>query len=157
MLIKPYIISLFILSYSPISMAMTDEHTHDSAHKEQSKVIQLNHGKKWEIDSSLHIGMTNIKISFEKNISPIHYKKFTNEQYNALAKEIDKQLTYLFENCKLPKNADEQLHTLLFSIIQGNNKMKSAENPRTGAIEIIKTLQQYPQYFDDKNWQSLKH
>jgi hypothetical protein len=119
--------------------------------------MKLNQGAKWPIDASLHKGMRNIKSSIEANISPIHTKQFTSPQYQALASEIKIHLVYLFENCKLPTEADAQLHTLLFKVMQGNEQMQKGDNQRGGAIEIIKALQQYPQYFDDKNWQALKH
>ena len=101
--------------------------------------------------------MNSIKSSIEANISPIHYKKFTDKQYQGLANEIKSHLMYLFENCKLPTAADEQLHILLFKVMQGSKQMSGTVNQRAGAIEIIKALQQYPQFFDDKNWQALKH
>ena len=157
MLLKSFVVYLAILSLSSINNTIAGEHTHDSAAKDQVEVIHLNNGSKWVIDKSLHTGMTNIKLALERNISLIHYKKFTASEYVILAKEVDTQIHYLFENCKLPKDADEQLHTLLFSIIKGSEKMKSSENQRIGAIEIIKTLHQYPQFFNDVNWQPLKH
>lgn len=143
------LVCVFLL---PVSQA--GEHNHSEMKGDK---ITLNNGEKWPIDESLHKGMTSIKNALEKNISPIHYKKFTPEQYKALAADMDIHLTYLFENCKLPKSADEQLHVLLFKIIEGKEQMRAASKQRSGAITIIKVLQQYPQYFDDKNWQALKH
>jgi hypothetical protein len=137
--------------------ADTHEHKHESHHEEKQQTIKLNKGSKWQIDSSLHIGMSNIKTSIENNITEIHHKKFTREQYTGLSVEINSHLSYLFKHCKLPKDADAQLHVLLFKVMQGNEQMQSATNQRSGAIKIIKALQQYPQYFDDKNWQALQH
>jgi len=148
---------ILISSLYICTAAIASEHKHNNHHKTQQEMMQLNQGEKWPIDASLHKGMNSIKSSMEANISPIHTKKFTVEQYVALSKEIQIHLVYLFENCKLPSEADAQLHTLLFKVMQGNEQMQSAENPRSGAIEIIKALQQYPQYFDDKYWQALKH
>lgn len=133
------------------------EHKHDNHHSAQQEMMKLNQGEKWPIDTSLHTGMSKIKHSMETNISPIHNKQFTTPQYHTLANEVKTHLVYLFENCKLPTDADAQLHILLFKIMQGSEQMHETENQRAGAIEIIKALQQYPQYFDDKNWQALKH
>jgi len=145
---------LGIITAQPIAAS---EHKHNNHHNSQQELMKLDQGKKWPIDASLHIGMSKIKNSMETNISPIHSKKFTTPQYHALASEIKTHLVYLFENCKLPTDADAQLHLLLFKIMQGSEQMHEADNQRSGAVEIIKALQQYPQYFDDKNWQSIKH
>ncbi len=156
---SPLLVSTIILVFcgfiTPHS-AVASEHKHDHHHSQQA-LMKLNHGKKWPIDASLHKGMSSIKSTIEANISPIHYKKFTDKQYQGLANEIKSHLMYIFENCKLPTDADEQLHILLFKVMQGSKQMSGTVNQRAGAIEIIKALQQYPQFFDDKNWQALKH
>jgi len=152
--VSALIISLIGAIAPPAATASEHKHNHHGA---QQEMMQLEQGKKWPIDDSLHIGMSKIKDSLEANISPIHHKKFTTSQYHALASEVKTHLVYLFENCKLPTDADAQLHLLLFKVMQGSELMSEDVNQRAGAIEIIKALQQYPQYFDDKNWQALKH
>lgn len=87
----------------------------------------------------------------------IHNKTFKTKQYSLLAKELQKHLNYLFTHCKLPKGADEQLHTLLFSIMKGNEQMTDSGNKRKGAIKVIKALQAYPVYFNDDNWLAISH
>ncbi len=157
---SPALASIIVLVLSGLITSLTtaaSEHKHDNHHSAQQEIMQLNQGKKWPIDVSLHIGMSKIKNAMEANISPIHNKKFTVEQYAALSSEIKIHLVYLFEHCKLPIKADAQLHTLLFKVMQGSEEMQQGKSQRGGAIEIIKALQQYPQYFDDKNWQALKH
>ena len=148
-------------------MASEAEHSHEhqseNSKSQQSSPevtlasMQLNQGHKWAIDTSLHIGMTRIKTSMENNITAIHNKTFQAKQYSVLATELQRHLSYLFSHCKLPKAADEQLHTLLFSIMAGKAQMSDPGNERTGAIKVIKSLQQYPQFFDDKKWQDLQH
>jgi len=150
-------IALVLSGLISILPATASEHKHGNHHNAQQAMMKLDQGKKWPIDDSLHIGMSKIKDSLEANISPIHNKKFTISQYHALASEVKTHLVYLFENCKLPTDADAQLHLLLFKVMQGSELMSEDVNQRAGAIEIIKALQQYPQYFDDKNWQALKH
>ena len=156
----PSLASIMVLVITGIMTtppALASEHKHDKHHSVQQEMLKLNQGVKWPIDASLHTGMRKIKTSMETNISPIHTKQFTSTQYQILANEIKTHLVYLFENCKLPAEADAQLHVLLFKIMQGSEQMHQGDKQRGGAIEIIKALQQYPQYFDDKNWQALKH
>ncbi len=141
--------SVFMLSTS-----LASEHNHDIPPQTDNL---LNEGKKWQIDNSLHEGMSRIKQSMQSKVSAIHDKTFEPDQYKALAAEIDMHLTYLFENCKLSKDADAQLHVLLFKVIEGKEQMRASTEQRAGAVTIIKTLQLYPKYFDDKNWQPLQH
>ncbi|PKI12813.1 hypothetical protein [Colwellia sp. 12G3] len=148
---------LLLLGALVTTSAIASEHEHSRGHAYPEQKIQLDQGQKWSIDTSLHIGMTRIKASMEKNINAIHDKTFKAEQYSVLATELQNHLSYLFTHCKLPKKADKQLHTLLFSIIKGNEQMTDSGNERTGAIKIINALQQYPQFFDDRKWQALQH
>ena len=154
------LVFIIALTFSGVMISLptlASEHKHDSHHNAQQEMLKLNQGIKWPIDASLHTGMSKIKNAVETNISPIHTKQFTSPQYQALASEIKIHLGYLFENCKLPAEADAQLHTLLFKVMQGSEQMHKGDEQRGGAIKIIKALQQYPQYFDDNNWQVLKH
>lgn len=148
---------LLLLGSAVTASAVASEQAHSHEQESTHQKIQLNQGKKWPIDASLHIGMSKIKTSIEESISEIHHKKFSEAQYKALADKVDAQLAYLFKNCKLPAAADAQLHILLFDIMQASRQMQSSDNPRSGAITTIKALQKYPHYFDDKDWQVLKH
>ena len=148
---------LLLIGTTVTTSVVASEHDHSHEQASTHQTIQLNQDEKWPIDASLHIGMSKIKTSIEENISEIHHKKFTDAQYKSLAGKIDEQLAYLFENCKLPEDADAQLHILLFDIMQASQQMQSSDNPRAGAITTIKALQKYPLYFDDKEWQALQH
>jgi len=132
-----------------------EEHRHD--HGYSTEKLSLNQGEKWQIDESLHIGMSGIKKEMMANLDAIHHDKYAKEQYSALAKRIDAQISYLFEHCKLPAKADAQLHILLANIMQGSHLMKAGETPRQGAIKIIQSLNDYPQYFNDSAWQAFEH
>ena len=153
-LFTPRTIMIVLTSLFMVSTSLASEHSHEAPTQNGS---QLNDGKKWQIDSSLHEGMNRIKHSMQSKLSSIHEKTFDPAQYEALAAEIDMHLTYLFENCKLSKDADAQLHVLLFKIIEGKEQMRASTKQRAGAVTIVKTLQLYPKYFDDKNWQPLEH
>lgn len=148
---------LFLFVATVTNSAIANEHEHSHGHASTQQGLQLDQGKKWPIDASLHTGMSKIKTSIEESISEIHHKQFSDAQYKSLAGKIDAQLAYLFENCKLPEDADAQLHILLFDIMQASKQMQSSDNPRAGAITTIKALQKYPHYFDDKDWQALQH
>ena len=151
--ITKFVVAFTVFLNVPI-VVQAVEHTHE--HDGQSE-LKLNHNKKWQIDNSLHIGMNGIKKEIMMNLDAIHYDKFSQKQYITIARKIDSQLSYLFKNCKLPPQADAQLHILLANIMQGSELMKSSEAPKQGAIKIIQSLNDYPQYFNDPAWQGLKH
>ena len=153
-LFTPRTLMIVLSSFFMVSTSLASEHNHDKPYQTDSQLID---GKKWQIDSSLHEGMNRIKHSMQSKLSSIHEKTFEPAQYKALAAEIDMHLTYLFENCKLSKDADAQLHILLFKVIEGKEQMRASTEQRAGAVTIIKTLKLYPKYFDDKNWQPLQH
>lgn len=124
-------------------------------HQQNNSQLVLNQGEKWVIDDSLHVGMTNIKQEIIKNLDEIHHERFTKQQYADLVVILDKHLTFLFENCKLPPRADAQLHLLLANVMRGVDKMKNSENKKQGAILIVQSLKMYPVYFNDPNWKSF--
>ncbi len=151
---KHLLIAAIISSAALANVVTAQEHQH---HDMSEQVLQLNHGAKWSIDESLHIGMVNIRQQLMLNLDDIHYNKFSSQQFLALASEFDKQLQYLFENCQLPAKADAQLHVLLAKIIQGNELMKTSQDKKQGAVMIMQALQDYPRYFNDIAWQRLEH
>ena len=131
---------------------------HDKHHHPVAEVkLQLNDGKKWPIDDSLHQGMSAIKSSINTNLSKIHHDEFSIDEYKALADDIDQQILYIFKHCQLPTDADIQLHVILMDALAGIQTMRSSEQPRAGAIKIIGVLKNYGKYFDDKSWTPLFH
>ena len=149
-----FILSLLIegsFSY-PVAAGMQDAH---SGHA--SLEIALDHGKKWPIDSSLHKGMTDIKTLMSTNLTAIHLNSFSNQQYGTLAKTLHVKLTYILENCALPPAADGQLHILLSGIMQGMEQMEEGTEKRQGAVQVLRGLEIYPKYFDDPDWENIKH
>ncbi|GLX79578.1 hypothetical protein tinsulaeT_29180 [Thalassotalea insulae] len=153
---KNYISILFSLMALIGNFSLfAEEHQHH--HQQQTAELALNHGEKWSIDESLHIGMTNIKNDISANLALIHQQKFTAKQYQGLALGLEKHLSFLFENCQLAPQADAQLHILLADIMQGVAQMKHSDNGKPGAVLIIQALKNYPQYFADPRWQNLAH
>lgn len=136
-------------------VAFSQEHDHHA--NDTNSHLVLNQGEKWRIDESLHIGLSRIKILLEVNLDDIHYERFTAEQFAEFAKNIDQQLSFLFEHCQLPPKADTQLHILLSKVMQGVAKIKNASDKKSGAILILQALNDYPVYFNDPNWQPIAH
>ncbi|WP_246776451.1 hypothetical protein [Bradyrhizobium sp. CCBAU 53351] len=118
---------------------------------------QLDHGKKWPTDDVLRRGMNDISLAMRQSLGPIHSNVFTSARYEALAARIQAQVDDVVGNCKLPEQADQQLHLVLEQIIDGAARMKSGTGRDEGAIKIVRALAQYGEYFDHAGWQPLKH
>ncbi len=124
------------------------------SHSEMTAPVQLrlDHGKKWQTDQALRQGMNEIHTAMEKSLTPIHKKTFTPAQYETLAERIQGQIDYVVENCKLPEEADQQLHIVLERIIDGVTEMKAKTGREQGAVKIVEALGQYRKYFDPAGW-----
>ncbi len=92
-----------------------------------------------------------------QSLTPIHNNAFTPAQYDALATRIQTQIDYVVGNCKLPEQADQQLHLVLEQIIDGAADMKTDAGRNPGAIKIVQALAQYGEYFDHAGWLPLGH
>ncbi|QFI77050.1 hypothetical protein F8237_02370 [Bradyrhizobium betae] len=119
--------------------------------------LQLNHGKKWPTDDALRRGMGEIRVAMAQSLTPIHDNAFTPAQYEALATRVQAQIDYVVGNCKLPEQADQQLHLVLEQIIDGAADMKTGAGRNQGAMKVVRALAQYGKYFDHAGWQPLEH
>jgi hypothetical protein len=135
------------------TVALAEEHSAHSTSSNQE--AQLNQGKKWETDKPLRKGMEKISLLAKKNISAIHNEKLTPKAYVELGNEIKAQTDLIFKNCKLPPTADQELHKILFPILnsvttftgKGTNKEK-----HEAFVALLNSLAQYGSHFEHKNW-----
>ena len=154
---KALLSTVLMLSTSASVFAENLSQQHRHEHESTPQSLALDNGVKWQIDQSLHLGMVKIKQALVANLDAIHYDKFSAAQYAALAEQVDQQLSYLFKHCKLPVQADAQLHILLAKVMGGSVLMKNSVDQKQGAIAIMQALQDYPIYFNDANWQVFDH
>lgn len=127
------------------------------AHGDKAAVVklQLDHGKKWQTDEALRRGMSEIRAAMAEALPPIHENTFTPAQYDALAARTQAQIDYVVGNCKLPEEADQQLHIVLEQIIDGVAGMKAATARDQGAAKIVRALAQYGDYFNHAGWRPM--
>ncbi len=118
---------------------------------------QLDHGKKWPTDDVLRRGMDDIALAMRQSLAPIHSNVFTPAQYEALAARIQARIDDVVANCKLPEQADQQLHLVLEQIIDGAANMKAGTRRDQGAVKIVRALAQYGRYFDHAGWRPPEH
>jgi len=109
------------------------EHAHDHAQAAVGQ-LKLNDGKKWATDAPLRAGMAAIETAFE-----------------ALAGRIDAQVNSIVANCKLPPEADANLHYVIADLSQGVGLMRGGDPARTrhdGAALVHGALRAYDTFFD---------
>ncbi len=119
--------------------------------------IKLDNGKKWQTDDALRHGMDEIRKAMAATLSPIHENTFPAAKYEALAVSVQKHVDYIIGNCKLPEEADQQLHIVLEQILDGINTMKDSAQKQVGAVKIVSALDTYGKYFDHAGWRPLAH
>lgn len=138
----------------PAASFAAEPHAHAGAAAVQ---LKLDNGNKWQTDDALRRGMGEIRTAMAGSLAPIHKKKFTPKQYEALAARVQTQIDYVVGNCKLPEAADAQLHIVLEQIIDGVAEMKAASRRDQGAVKIVQALGLYGKYFDHTGWKPLTH
>jgi hypothetical protein len=146
----PTIVALALAVGAPALAA--EPHVHGDGVTVQ---LRLNNGKKWQTDDVLRRGMSEIRTAVAESLTPIHQNAFTPAQYGALAGRIQAQIDYVVGNCKLPEEADQQLHLVLEQIIDGVGEMRVATRSDQGTVKIVRALAQYGEYFDDAGWRPL--
>lgn len=119
--------------------------------------LKLDNGKKWQTDDALRRGMGEIRQAMAASLKPIHENKFSPVKYDALVADVQKQVDYVVGNCKLPEEADAQLHIVLEQILDGINEMKAPAQKQQGAVKIVKALDSYGKYFDHAGWKPIAH
>jgi hypothetical protein len=117
----------------------------------------LDHGKKWKTDAPLRQGMEAIRAEVVAALPAIHEKRYTPPEYAALAGKIGAQLSSIVANCKLPKDADAQLHLVLAELVAGTQAMQAQSGQREGAIRVLGALGTYGSYFEHAGWKPIRH
>jgi hypothetical protein len=133
------------------------EHAHE--HAADAHALKLNAGKKWATDEPLRQGMTKIRDVVDEKLPAVHRGKLSAAQYDALGREIDAQIAHIVQNCKLDPQADEVLHAILAEMMAGNETLqgKNAKARRSaGVVKVVRTLEQYGQYFEHPGWAAPK-
>ena len=102
-----------------------------------------------QTDAPLRQGMENIRAALANGAKTI-------EQYEALAARVAGEVAYIVQNCKLPEDADAQLHLVIAEILEGTEAMQGRApglTRRAGAERVAKTLDQYASFFDHPGWE----
>jgi hypothetical protein len=119
--------------------------------------LRLNNGQKWQTDEALRTGMSRIRDALDAALPLIHAGRYGAAEFSALADRVQEQVDYVVANCKLPEEADLQLHVALTRVLDGVNAMKEPNGQEQGAVAIVQALYAYGDHFDHPDWKPLGH
>lgn len=139
---------------TPLVALAADHPAHDAP---ATHAMALNAGKKWETDGPLRQAMTAIRASVATTLPKAHAGKATTADYEALSKEVNTQVAYIVEHCKLDPKADAQLHTVIGEMLNGAETAegKQGKSRASGVVQIAQGLNTYGKYFDHAGWKSI--
>lgn len=146
------------LGTASTARAADDHHHHHATHDGPAvKALKLNDGKKWETDAPLRKSMAAIRGELANAWEPTHAGTYTAAQYAELAKRIEAQVALIVANCRLPPDADAQLHYVIADIVSGATTMKGDKDRMNGMISVVRALNAYPKFFVHDGWKPLAH
>ena len=136
-----------------VSWAETTSH---EGHQSAGIELKLNGQAKWQGDENMLKGMNAIRSALAPRLSAIHDDTLPSADYMALAEEIEAQVDFMVENCKLTPEVDEQFHIVLGHVLDGVSELKSETDPRAGAVLVVEALNAYGSHFEHANWQPIE-
>jgi len=150
---------IFVLFNAGILPAETNivEHQHTHGDEEQAvSGLSLDHGEKWKTDTALRQGMQTINDAVMQAVPAYHDAALTKTDADKLARQINEQVNYLVANCKLEPGADATLHVFIGDLLTAAARLSDEPSSSQGLPVMVKTLQQYPSYFDHPGWNKLE-
>ena len=130
-------------------------HRHETA---GLATLKLDAGKKWGTDAPLRKGMEEIRTAIAADKETIHAGRMSPAKFDALAGKIDSQVAFIVQNCKLPPEADAQLHLVIGEMMQGVDAIRGKDRKasrRAGVEKIVASLDAYGRHFDHPGWRGL--
>jgi len=136
-------------------------HAHDDAHAHasDSHALKLDNGRKWASDDALRSSMSRIASAVDAKLPAVHSGKMSAAQYDSLGREIDTQVANIVQNCKLEPAADDVLHAILATMMEGNETLQGKkENAKrsAGVVQVVDALEQYGEYFEHPGFAAPK-
>lgn len=148
---------LSIALASPLATMAATAHDHGSSAEPQQ--LQLNAGKKWDTDAPLRQAMTAVHGLATQILPAAHAGKATVADYDAFGNAIHQQVAFMVDNCKLPADADAQLHIVVADLLAGAEAAqgKHGEHKRAaGVVQVAKASNAYGKYFSHSGWKAVK-
>lgn len=122
-------------------------------------MLVLNNGAKWPVDTVLSEAMLRLRVQMLTHLDDIHHKRFNTSQYQQFSQVLQQEVNHIVTNCKLTPEADAQFHLVLAAMMQSQQAMAKDDVvlQRQGAVQLLRALQRYPDYFQDDAFLPLVH
>ena len=140
-----------LASFAGGTLAATP-HPHDGHGAAAVQEPRLDQGKRWPTDEPLRQGMRDIRAAMATAFPQIHMGQFTSAQYGALAAKIQERVDHVVGNCRLPEEADAQLHLVLMEINEGTEAIRTGPDRPGGSMRVIQAIEAYGRNFDHPGW-----
>jgi hypothetical protein len=143
-------------AHAPASRdAPAHEHAH---HGHDGLALQLDNGRKWSTDASLREGMQRIRSALDTaHAGHVGQPTLDVADGRALAVAVDDAIGFMVANCKLPAQADANLHVLLGQMGQASAELKQDPSSPQAAGAIGVALDDYARHFDHPGWRAADH
>jgi hypothetical protein len=154
---SPALLFAVITLAFPLAALAAESNHHD--HGASPNKIELNAGKKWASDESLRKGMTAIQEQVASALPAAHAGKLTQAQYEILGKDINTQVGYIVQNCKLDPKADAQLHFIIGDVADGIETIEGKQGNKAralGVVKVVQALNAYGKHFEHAGWKQIK-
>lgn len=153
----PILTVLTLVSIASAGPALAAQDAHEHGHEAHGATLQLNAGKPWATDAPLRKAMGEIRQSMAASLHRIHENKLPAKGYGALAHTVESAVGEIVANCKLPPDADAQLHIVVADLLAGAEQMAGKSGQMKGAVKVIDALGNYGKYFDDPGFEPIAH
>lgn len=146
-------------SHAAAPAAAVQGHSHGHDHAGDAPTLKLDHGRKWASDDALRTSMSRIGTAVDKSLPAVHSGKMSATQYDELGRQIEAQVANIVQNCKLEPAADEVLHAILATLMEGNETLQG-RNPKAersvGVVQVVEALGQYGDHFEHPGFAAPK-
>ena len=116
----------------------------DHHHNDESEVIELNNGTKWQVDANM---ITHIR-NMENDV--VSFAKVEQKDYKSLSEKLQSNIDLLTSNCTMKGKAHDELHKWLLPYIDLVKELSEAKN-ETEATKQFENIQisftTFNQYF----------
>lgn len=147
-------IALLTLAFNGAAFAQQAGHEHGHHEMHASGELDLEHPEsgKWASDESLRQGMSELKAAFDPAHAAYRHESFDREQAAVLADTIEAQVNFMFANCRLPADADAELHKLLAAALGAAKSLRESDDLHEGLHGLHRVLQTYGDHFEHPDW-----
>jgi len=138
-----------LFAASPAQALQSHEHGHA---QQQAMQLKLNDGTLWATDAPLRDGMEQIRAAADIARRAELQGHFDSAEAAALATEVEAGILHMVRNCRLPPDADANLHILLGQLSSASQANKVDPASADGLPKLLEALDRYPRYFSHPGW-----